>query len=258
MEGYHVLRTHPQLVENNLPGANPITQHSGPAPWQSLSAKEVVDYSLSFLQTLSDGMAGMVHASDIAVARDIAETVQLPDDPTEALVEWNRLLNSEITKRAQARNIPMPDLNDLAENHPASPVQFVFPHHFLLPMFGNMSSYRVRPLTAETCLFEIWSLVLYPEGTERDRPIAPTPMRHDDERFPLIPKQDYSNLPLQQLGLHGGRFDNMLLARDVEGLISNYQRTIDGFLYGADKSKLVSALQIASGEFDAPIKDMGL
>jgi len=64
-------------------------------------------------------------------------------------------------------------------------------------------------------------------------------------------------LPLQQEGLHGGEFEYLRLARDVEGLISNYQRTVDGFLFGQDQDKLVKAIQVASGELDDPIKDIG-
>ena len=109
----------------------------------------------------------------------------------------------------------------------------------------------------ESCLFEIWSLILYPEGAQRPRPVAPQPMAHDDPRFPPIPKQDYSNLPLQQLGLHAGKFEYMRLARSVEGMISNYQRTLDGFLGGVAREKLVPAMRVASGELDDPIKDIG-
>ena len=51
--------------------------------------------------------------------------------------------------------------DDLFFNGPrAYPVEFCFPHYFLLPMFGNMSSYRIRPLGPEKCLFELYSLIL--------------------------------------------------------------------------------------------------
>ncbi len=257
MEGYHVMRTHPQLWEAALPGMDKFVPPPANPGWQKMKPKEIVAQLIEGMQRLGDGMAGMVHANDIAVANDIKDKVSLPDEPLAAVMEWVRVLNDEITARARARGVPMPDLNDLAANHPCQPVQFIFPHYFLLPMYGNMSSYRIRPLSAETCLFEIWSLVLYPEGEERARPLAPVPLRHDDPGFPEIPRQDYSNLPLQQEGLHCGEFENMRLSRDVEGLISNYQRTIDGFLFGQDNDKLVKAVQVAAGELDDPIMDIG-
>ena len=52
----------------------------------------------------------------------------------------------------------------------------------------------------------------------------------------------YSNLPRQQLGLHGRTFEYMRLAERTEGHISNYQRVIDGFLAGFSHEKLVPAL----------------
>ena len=116
---------------------------------------------------------------------------------------------------------------------------------------------RIRPLGPETCLFELWSLMLYPEDEQRERPTAPTPMPHDSDSYPDIPKQDYSNLPLQQLGLHAGGFEYMRLSKDVEGLISNYQRVIDGFLEGRDKDELAKGIRVASGSLGVPIQDIG-
>jgi phenylpropionate dioxygenase-like ring-hydroxylating dioxygenase large terminal subunit len=257
MEGYHVMRTHPQLHVMQQPGTDRYAAPPGTAPMggPSKSVKELVEQTIDYMDVLSVGMAGMVHQSDIAIARDIKDKVTLPEDPQAAIMEWFRLWQEEISKRGQAAGAPMPDLNAIG---PVSPVQFIFPHYFLLPTFGNMSSYRIRPLTAETCLFEIWSLVLYPEGEKRERPTAPVPMSHDDQRFPPIPQQDYSNLPLQQLGLHAGGFAYMRLSKDVEGQISNYQRTLDGFLAGLPHDKLLKAVQTASADFDVPVADVGL
>ncbi len=84
-------------------------------------------------------------------------------------------MHDEITRRARAKGIPMPDLNEIATIR--EPLRrYCFPNVFLLARFGNMAAYRIRPLTAETTLFEIWSLILYPEGEKRERPIAPTPI----------------------------------------------------------------------------------
>ena len=43
----------------------------------------------------------------------------------------------------------------------------------------------------------------------------------------MIPRQDYSNIPIQQKGMHSEGFDVMRLSKDREGLVSNYQRLID-------------------------------
>ena len=117
-----------------------------------------------------------------------------------------------------------------------------------------MSSYRMRPLGPESCLFELWSLTLFPKGEEPTPPMEPTMLPYDSEKFPPIPQQDYSNIPLQQMGLHAEGFEFMRLAKDVEGLISNYQRLIDGYLTGVAPEKLAKANQLLGGNFDGKIQ----
>ena len=150
-----------------------------------------------------------------------------------------------------------PDLNDLMERDIQTSVNFCFPHYFLLPSLGSSSSYRIRPLGPEECLFELWSLTRYPEGEEPPPIKTPTPMPPDDPRWPPIPTQDFSNLPRQQLGLHSKSFEYMRLSKDVEGMISNNHRLIDGYLAGLPYDKLTPASQKVSGPIDIPIADLG-
>jgi hypothetical protein len=83
-------------------------------------------------------------------------------------------------------------------------------------------------------------------------------MGPDDPRWPPIPAQDYSNLPRQQRGLHAVGFDYMRLSDRVEGLVSNYQRLIDGFLAGLPDEQLVPAIQRVIGSFDIETRDIGI
>ena len=89
---------------------------------------------------------------------------------------------------------------------------------------------------------EIWSLTRYPEDAPPQTPAVPEWWECDDPRWPPIPAQDFSNLPRQQLGLHGRSFDYLRLAERTEGHISNYQRVIDGYLAGRPYDKLIPAL----------------
>jgi hypothetical protein len=82
-------------------------------------------------------------------------------------------------------------------------------------------------------------------------------MAPDDPRWPPIPTQDFSNLPGQQRGLHTKGFEYMRLSSQVEGLISNYQRLIDGYLENRDYKSLVAAANQVSGSIDVPIADLG-
>ncbi len=46
--------------------------------------------------------------------------------------------------------------------------------------------------------------------------------------------------------------------KEVEGLISNYQQIIDGYLAGADSDRIAEAIQKLGGNFDGPIYDLDL
>ena len=68
---------------------------------------------------------------------------------------------------------------------------------------------------------------------------------------------DYANIPIQQKGLHAKGFEFMRLSKDVEGLVSNYQRLIDGYLAGRPAADLAKANHELGGNFDGPIKEFG-
>ena len=74
----------------------------------------------------------------------------------------------------------------------------------------------------------------------------------------MIPAQDFSNLPRQQKGLHAKGFEYMRLSNQIEGLISNFERVIDGFLAGLPYEQLVPAMQRTNTTIDVPVADLGL
>jgi nitrite reductase/ring-hydroxylating ferredoxin subunit len=260
MEGWHVMRTHPQLQDalgalyNGMYAQE--TGKTGPSN-RNATARENIMSHFKHMELLSEGMAGMCHAKDVATARTLLD-VDLPEDPFEAVMTWYGMINHQVTTQGRARGEPTPDLNALAVSHPIKAVEFIFPHYFLLPFLSSMASYRIRPLGPESCLFELWSLTLFPEGKEPEAPMEPVMLPYDSDKFPPIPRQDYSNIPRQQIGLHAGGFEFMRLSKDEEGLISNYQRVIDGYLQGAVPDKLAKATAMLGGNFDGPILDLGL
>ena len=97
------------------------------------------------------------------------------------------LVQEQITKQLRAAGEDVPDLNAVAVSHPVNAVEFLFPHYFLLPFFTGMSSYRIRPLGPESCLFEIWSLTQYPKGEEPAPPMEPTILPLRQPGFPDDP-----------------------------------------------------------------------
>lgn len=255
MEGYHVMRTHPQLFDL-IPMSSYGADVDGPPPVRNVDSRMMVGNMIDFYARLSTGMSGMVHETEVDVLQKLRD-MELPEDPMAALGAFIGRAQQEIAQDGYARGAPMFDIPTVNVEKPFHDVEFMFPHFFLLPSFAAMSSYRIRPLTAETCLFEIWSLVLRPEDEPYDTPKAPTVLPYDSSEFPEIPMQDYSNLPRQQRGLHAGGFQHMRLSAQQEGMISNYQRLIDGYLAGLDDETLRQGQAVVNSGYNGPILDLG-
>lgn len=259
MEGYHVMRTHPQLqhaqpgLYNNRYGNE--TGGQGPQINPNLTTEQNIAELIETLELLNSGMSGLVHAKEVEIAKQFSN-VELPADPYEGIMHWYGMVNAAITEQLRARGEDAPDLNQVAVEHPVEAVSYLFPHYFLLTYFTSMASYRIRPTGPESCMFEIWSLTGFPEGEEPEVPMEPTVLPYDSQDFPMIPRQDYSNIPLQQKGLHSEGFDFMRLARSVEGLISNYQRLIDGYIADKPKQKLAQASAKLGKNFDGKVLDL--
>ena len=171
---------------------------------------------------------------------------------------WHRTLNDAVVRWHRDAGHDIPDLNELDAQGLNEPMGYCFPHYFVLPMYSSASSYRFRPLGPEETLMEIWSLTRFPEGSEPAKPTPPEPWECDDPRWPPIPAQDFSNLPRQQKGLHAKGFEYMRLSERIEGHISNFERTVDGFLAGLPYEQLLPALQAVNvNPLEAPIVDLG-
>ncbi len=252
-EGYHVMQTHPQLFDLS-PGSEYGPDSEGVLPMPGVSGREAVNKSVDFMARLSSGMAGMVHKTEVDVMERLRD-MDVSEDPVEAMMAFYARAQEEITKDGFERGAPMFDIAKVNQEHPFENVEYFFPHYFLLPSMAAMSSYRIRPLTPETCFFEIWSLVLRPENEPYDTPTEPTVLPYDSEDFPEIPRQDYSNLPIQQLGLHN--LEYMRLAKEEEGMISNYQRLVDGYLAELDAETLRKGQNIVNCGYNSPIHDLG-
>ena len=258
MEGYHVMRTHPQLHNHMMIEMSPYgLDLNAKPPVARTSVKDFVDKTLKFFETNGRGMAGMILESEVETARRSAATMELPDDLFEAMGTFYTKVKDDIYQEGLAKGLPVFDMNAADAKNGFTYVEFMFPHYFLLPFFSAMSSYRIRPISPESCLFEIWSLAPMADDDARPRITEPTFLPYDSKDFPEIPQQDYSNLPLQQKGLHAGGFEYMRLSNQKEGMISNYHRLIDGYIAGIAPEKLARASQIVNSGFDAPIEDIG-
>ncbi len=249
VEQYHVVETHPQLR---------IAGRYAPRKGAEFDARAFIDADIHYLRTMSVGMDGMVHANDVRIAEGLRD-IELPTDPALAVSTWQRALNEAVTSWHRSVGADIPDLNDLDAQGMNEPMGYCFPHYFVLPMYSSASSYRFRPLGPEETLMEIWSLTRFPEGSEPGKPTPPEPWECDDPRWPPIPAQDFSNLPRQQKGLHAKGFEYLRLSERAEGHISNFERTVDGFLAGLSYDKLLPALRsINVNPLEMPIVDIGI
>jgi phenylpropionate dioxygenase-like ring-hydroxylating dioxygenase large terminal subunit len=254
-EGFHTPQTHPQLQAVTVKGNDIFGVDADGTPVNDdLDARGTVNMHVNFLAKLGEGMDGMVHKTEVAVLEKLRD-IDVPDDPDTAGMVFYGKAYEEVEKDARARGADIFEFGKVMVEQPFHAVEFMFPHYFLLPMLAAMSSYRIRPLTPETCFFEIWSLVIRPESETYDTPLEPTIIPHNSDKFPEIPRQDYSNLPVQQLGLHD--LKHLRLAREHEGMISNYQRLLDGYLAGRDPASLAKASQVVNSGFASPILDIG-
>lgn len=249
MEQYHVIESHPQLV---IPGRFP------PRDPATFDPRTFVESELHYLHMMSEGMAGMVHATDVEIAEGLRD-IELPADPALAIATWNRTFNDAVVRWHRDAGHDIPDLNELAEHGMDEPMGYCFPHFFVLPMYSSASAYRFRPLGPEETLMEIWSLTRYPADEVRPRPEPPDVWECDDPRLPPIPAQDFSNLPKQQLGIHARGFEYLRLSEQAEGGVANFERTVDGFLAGLPYDRLLDALHaINVNPLERPVVDLGI
>ncbi|GGM97926.1 aromatic ring-hydroxylating oxygenase subunit alpha [Streptomyces fuscichromogenes] len=240
MEGWHLMATHPQVVQGAgeaFPADFLSVQHSYENGHASLAqghdesgvglgvdGRAEAEKALAFMRVVAEGLQAMVLQKDVAVIEALRNTDCRAEDfsstMVEALYAWNT---------GAGIRLPDPEPETLAN---WGSQWFVFPNFMLHPMYGNAISYRVRPDSGdpEHCYFEFWSLTLYPEGEEPGKPTLDGVYPAESEAWPLIPRQDFSNIERQQRGLHTPGYKAQRLARKYEDGIANLHVHLDSYL----------------------------
>ena len=62
---------------------------------EAIDPHAYIDADIHYLRTMSEGIAGMVHANDVRIAEGLRD-MELPDDPMAAVSAWNRALNDSV------------------------------------------------------------------------------------------------------------------------------------------------------------------
>ena len=218
-----------------------------------------IDAELHYLHVMSEGMGGMVHANDVAVA-ERQRTSPCPRTRRRPWRPGTRSLNDAVVAWHTGQRVrSCPDLNDLEARGIGETMYYCFPHYFVLPMYSSATLVSLPAARARRD--PDGDLVAHPVPRgPRARAAGPArvPKSFDDETIPPIPTQDFSNLPRQQRGLHNKGFEYMRLSEGMEGGIANFERTLDGFLAGRPYEQLDPALRAVNvNPLEQPVVDLG-
>jgi len=189
-------------------------------------AGDPVDLMADRLNLLVEGMDAMVLKEDVDLVRSlkgkpIPEGSSLGGEYVKALYT---------TAAMQQRPMPKPERDVL--NQWGGEI-FVFPNLMILPQAGNCMIYRVRPngFDPDSCIFEIYSTKTYPAAQHAPRAtVQQMTDGTDPAQFLQIPRQDFSNLPRMQKGLHSQGCKQIWLANYYEKLILNMHQEMDRYL----------------------------
>jgi len=238
MEGLHVMQTHPQLTLGPPDSFDPDGQayfvhanghsHFENRPGRATlpEGMDPVEMAISSSRLLCEGLDAMTLPADL----EVIESLRYSTEPG----SFGRKVVQGIYEHAAAMGIPMPPPRPEAISRWGG-VFFIFPNYFVLPQYGNALIYRSRPHSAdpESCVFELWSVTIFPEGTEPARPVLEGPFAPDDaSAWPRIPLQDFSNIERQQRGLHSRGVTSLRLSERYEGGIANMHQELDRYLSG--------------------------
>ncbi len=250
-EAYHVSATHPQLEKV---GSEVVygDRNEGDMFFQNLSyvaqdhghghffggektpiaghvqdatdTTDLIEAMATRMNLTAEGLGAMILKADI----DLVLSLKDKDLPADANLgaEYVKLQYETATRLGR----PMPKLTPEHVGKWGG-VNFIFPNLLILPQAGNAAIYRARPhpTDPDQCIFEIRSVTTLPEGEPPQRS-AVEEVTDPDSQLGLIPRQDLSNLPRIQQGLHSKGMKQVWLAENQEKLILNMHRALDGYL----------------------------
>ncbi|MHB8464331.1 MAG: aromatic ring-hydroxylating oxygenase subunit alpha, partial [Acidimicrobiales bacterium] len=221
MEGFHVRQTHPQLEpDDGTPDSLAYAVHAnGHSSFQNVPRRNARPLTLEEIIATSRSLWTGLDA--MTLERDVRVLESLRDQPVPEDGSYGAMFIAAMYAQAARDGIdlPAPDRETLAR---WGGMFFTFPNYFVLPQYGNALLYRFRPLTPESCMFELWSVTLPAAGDAPTRPCLEGPFRPDDtDAWPLIPLQDFSNIERQQRGLHSHSVDGVRLSQVYEAGIVN-------------------------------------
>jgi phenylpropionate dioxygenase-like ring-hydroxylating dioxygenase large terminal subunit len=252
-EGYHVPATHSQLekvgaevIYGDLPASEITFAHvnigceafghghgrffggkkTPMAGYVTADGRDPVEVMAARLQLLVDGMDAQVLQNDIDVL--LALRGKPIPEGSNLGAEYVKALHADAASQQRPMPSPTPEAIGMWGGE-----LFLFPNFMILPQSGNAMMYRSRPdgNDPDRCIFEIFSTTTFPAATkvQRARVETVTDLK-DPQQLRLIPRQDLSNIPRMQQGLHSSAMQNTWLASHHEKMILNMHQELDRYL----------------------------
>jgi phenylpropionate dioxygenase-like ring-hydroxylating dioxygenase large terminal subunit len=249
-EFYHVQQTHHQLLPftNDYSNSDGFGRHAamwypatGALPLSRsprLPPKDEPDFRnfvLEFVETFNRDLKAMVTERNFNAAQRLRSEVPATTEPIEVLGKWVQFQLEAAA--ADGSGWPAELTPEYIENSKLD--WHVFPNTIYLHGFvDGVLWYRARPNgnDPESCIFDVWSLQRYGEGK------AP-PLKREfyrdwqDGEWPLIFRQDFSNLAEVQKGLKSRAFAGSRTNPVQERAISNFHRRLREFLRDAPNAR---------------------
>jgi phenylpropionate dioxygenase-like ring-hydroxylating dioxygenase large terminal subunit len=189
-----------------------------------------LEHMIEHMAHLVDEMDAMVLQDDVAVAESLRGR-PVPAGSTYG-AEFIKAIYAKAAHERRPMPVPTPETAAMWGG-----MVFVFPNLLILPNLGNAMIYRVRPdgMNPDSCIFEIWSTRSY--GASEKVPqahVIEVTDPSDPEQLLLIPRQDFSNVPRIQRGLHSRGCKQIWLASHNEKIIMGMHRELDRYLQAID------------------------
>ncbi len=184
LEGYHTMRTHTQLTMGageDWPAGSILYdtfEHGHSRFWMKPSDEPMsAEMFIEFARVLWEGQDAMTLERDVRVFEGIRNRPDAQENAAPVAI-------AALYEYSAGAGIPLPQLTPEQMGQWGGEV-FLFPNFFVLPQYGNALSYRCRPYgdDPEKCLFEVWSLTLYPEGHDPGRASLMGRFAQDDEEL---------------------------------------------------------------------------
>lgn len=240
-EGYHLQQAHRQALryQDDITGSHAHGRHGMFESWEALlpgmpsrrlglPAPEdirpnVRDYVVEYAETLQ-----CAHPiTMLGAAQRIMEEVPA-DAPAEEVV--TKLMQFTM-EEAAAKGIAIPPITPEQAWQVGSDWH-LFPNQVILPGPLTCLAYRSRPngRDPDSCIFDVYSLLRYPEG---EAPVV-TPEWSDDltdrSFWPLILIQDFENVAELQRGIRSRGFRGARTNPKQEVAVSNFHRALREFM----------------------------